>query len=141
MIGLRAATDSDKLHMAKCFSLDSWHQKEHIESWLNSHLTTFYDEQGPILHMAFTDEGATIRLHAQFDPLAKRRTARAIPQVLEMIKRVARENGYTSLALWSESPSLIAFMERLGFKKSGEDYSLALEAHDADVRPQRPANC
>jgi hypothetical protein len=141
LIGLRSTTEEDRLHLAKCFSVDEWHQKESVENWLGSSLTTFFDERGALLHMCFTEEGKTLRLHSQFDPLAKLRTARAIPQVLEMIKAIAKESGYTELRFWSESPSLIALLEKLRFTKEGEDWILPLEMNDASQRSQRPANC
>jgi hypothetical protein len=140
MIGLRPATEEDKLHLAKCFSLDEWHQKEQIENWLEAELTTFFDERGVLLHMCFTDERPTLRLHAQFDPLAKFRTARAIPQVLEIIQSVAVQNGYTALSFWSESPSLIAILEKLRFSKQGECWMLPLEAAHANVRAECSTN-
>lgn len=141
MIGLRAATDADKLHLAKCFSLDEWHRREHIENWMATDITTFYDERGPVFHMAFNSEGKSVRLHAQFNPLEKYRTAKAIPRVLEILKDVAVSGGYDTLCLWSASPGLISLLERLGFKKSGEDYVLTLEAGNAAIRTERAANC
>lgn len=141
MIGLRSATAEDKLHLQKCFSLDEWHAKEHVENWLAADVTTFFDERGALLHMAFAMEGETLRLHAQFDPLAKMRTARGVPEVLKIIKCVAGQNGYTRLAFWSMSPSLIGFMARLGFIKSGEDYALDLvETGDAPIRAECPTD-
>lgn len=136
MIGLRPATEEDKLHLAKLFSLDQWHVKEHVEDWLSVEITTFFDAQGPVFFMAFTDEGKTLRLHSQFNVMEKYRTAKAIPVVLEIIKGVALENGYTRLVFWSESPSMIAFMEKLKFRKQGEDYVLSLEVSNAGFRPE-----
>ena len=127
MIGLRPATESDKLHLVTCFSLDMWHAKEKVENWLNSDLTTFFDERGPIFHMAFTPEGKSLRMHSQFDPREKYRTSKGIIDALAKIKELAWHCGYTQLVLWSESPSLVAFMEQLGFEKLGEDYVLKLE--------------
>jgi hypothetical protein len=137
MIGLRPATEADRLHLAKCFGLDQWHAKEHIEDWLSVELTTFFDAHGALLHMCFTEEGKSLRLHSQFDPMAKFRTARAIPEVLQIIANVARENGYTRLVFWSESPSMIAFMEKLKFRKQGEDWILPLEVSNSTLGTER----
>jgi hypothetical protein len=134
MIGLRPATEADKVHLQGLFSLDEWHKREQIENWLSrKDVITFFDATGPIFYMCFTDERPILRLHAQFNCAEQYRTAKAIPTVLQIIKFTARQNGYTQLVLWSESPSLIALMERLGFKKSGEDYVLALEAQIAAI--------
>jgi hypothetical protein len=137
MIGLRPATEEDKLHLAKMFSRDQWHVKEHVEDWLSVEITTFFDAQGPVFFMAFTDEGKTLRLHSQFNVMEKYRTAKAIPQVLDIIKGVALENGYTRLVFWSESPSMIAFMEKLKFRKQGEDWVLPLEVQFATLGTER----
>lgn len=130
MIGLRAATEADKLHLAKCFSLDEWHRREHIENWMATDITTFFDEQGALLHMAFNQEGLALRMHAQFDPMAKTRTAKAIPKVLAVIAELAITQGIDRLVFYSESPRLISYMQRLGFRGESNglagDYSLAL---------------
>lgn len=127
MIGLRSTNLQDTLHLAECLELDEWHKNEILETWLKRNLTTFYDEKGPIFHMCFTQEGKTLRLHAQFDPREKMRTARGIIFALEQIRRVGMGQGLERLVLWTESPGLARFMGRLGFTKDGEDYVLGLQ--------------
>lgn len=137
MIGLRPATEADRLHLAKLLSLDQWHQRENVEDWLSVEITTFLDAHGPIFFMAFTEEGKTLRMHSQFNAMEKYRTAKAIPDALEIIANVARENGYTRLVFWSESPSMIAFMEKLKFRKQGEDWILPLEVSNSTLGAER----
>jgi hypothetical protein len=128
MLGTRKSTEADKQHLVECHLLDEWHQDDApVNDWLNATLTTFYDSRGPIFHMAFADDkDQTLRMHAQFDPRERHRTARAIPAALGYITELALTTGYQKLALWSKSPKLIAFMQRLGFTQEGEDYVLYL---------------
>ena len=126
---LRPSTDKDIRHLAECLRLDPWHSKEKLESWVNvsGGLSTVFDHSGPVFHMAFTEEGKTLRLHAQFDPRAsKLRTAHGVIVALGWIGLTA-QGKFDKLAFWSESPNMIEFMRELGFEKEGEDYVLSLQ--------------
>ena len=126
---LRPSTAKDIQHLAECLRLDPWHSKEKLEDWVNvcGGLSTVYDVGGPVFHLAFTEEGRTLRLHAQFDPRSSKvRTAHGVIAALGWIGLTAA-GKFDRLAFWSESPSMVAFMKELGFKQDGEDYVLALE--------------
>ena len=126
---LRPSSEKDIRHLAECLRLDPWHSKEKLESWVNvsGGLSTVYDHNGPVFHLAFTEEGRTLRLHAQFDHRSpKVRTAHGVIVALGWIGLTAK-GKFDKLAFWSESPSMIDFMRELGFVKEGEDYVLSLQ--------------
>ena len=82
---LRPSTDKDIRHLAECLRIDPWHSREKLESWVNvsGGLSTVYDAGGPLFHLAFTEEGRTLRLHAQFDPRSpKVRTAQKAADIV-----------------------------------------------------------
>lgn len=125
---IRPSTDKDIQHLGECLRLDPWHSREKLESWVNASggLSTVYDETGAIFHLAFTEEGRTLRLHAQFDYRQKFKTAHGIIVALGWIGLTA-QGKFDRLALWSESPDMLEFMKRLGFEREGQDYVLPLQ--------------
>jgi hypothetical protein len=125
---LRPSTDKDIKHLAECLRRDPWHRKEKLEDWVNvtGGLSTVYDHEGAIFHLAFTEEGRTLRLHAQFDPRQKFKTAHGIVVALGWIGLTA-QGKFDKLAIWSESPDMVEFMRRLGFEREGEDFVLPLQ--------------
>lgn len=136
---LRAPTPSDIEHLRECLSLDIWHVGQTEEQWINcaGGLTTFYDHKGPIFHMAFENEPEhTLRVHCQFDLREKRRTAVGLVRAFQQITALAAKNLYDQIKFNSDSPTLVAFFDRLGFKKEGNEYTLTLRGegnNDANV--------
>jgi len=131
MVRVRPPTATDLFHLQRCHEQDEWHRDDAtFEQWITAPggITTFYDDAGPIFHMAFFLEGKTLRLHAQFDSHGgKFRTARTIIVALDRIERLARENGTQRLAIWTKSPGLEKFMTGLGFVRENEDLILELK--------------
>lgn len=79
--------------------------------------------------MLFVKEGDALRIHCQFDPKEKRRTAVALYDAFEKVTSLAASNGYSKIVFESISPTLIGFFTRLGFQKSnGDDYVFLIRA-------------
>jgi|SRR5208337_2309663 len=132
MIGIRPATAEDCQHLAECLALDEWHKTETPEQWTQCQggLITFFDEKGPIFHMAFEDElEETLRVHCQFDPRERRRTALGLLDAFNKVTATAKQSGKKRIVFKSESPKLIAFLERLGFAPclGTDDFELKFE--------------
>lgn len=128
MLTLRPASTDDLEHLRICLSLDTWHAGETYEQWADCKggLTTFADDAGPIFHMAFEEEEKTLRVHCQFDPRERLRTAKGLRFAFERVTNLARKTGIEKIVFKSESPNLIGFFEKLGFEKEGDDYALQL---------------
>ena len=66
--------------------------------------------------MAFEDEPEqTLRVHCQFDPRERRRTALGLLEAFKQVMDTAKKAGKKRIVFKSEAPKLIAFLGRLGF--------------------------
>lgn len=81
------------------------------------------DEQGPIF---FVRGENCLRLHIQFAPNQKRRTARAISEFASTIAKGAKKLGYSELIFESVFRPLIRFLHKRGFISSQSEHILRL---------------
>lgn len=86
-------------------------------------LYTVEDEQGPIF---FVRGENCLRLHIQFAPNQKKRTARAISEFASTIAQGAKKLGYSELIFESVFRPLIRFLHKRGFVSSQSEHILRL---------------
>ena len=126
-IAVRRLTEEDTNHLREAISIDVWHTGQLPEDWIEARekILTFFDEEGPIFHMGWELEPEkTVRVFCQFDlRVNKARVARALLLAFDMTVEQAKSNGIKRIVFKSESPKLIAFLERQGFTSAGNgDY-------------------
>jgi hypothetical protein len=115
-----STTTADLPLLTEWIAADPWHKNQPTTFWLGSGTIVaarLEDAQGIVLFLRADDEhNGAVRLHVQFAPesvVSKRRVAvallRAIPTFAETVGR--------PLITESVSPSLIKFLERVGFER------------------------
>lgn len=135
---LTTTQESDLPQITEWIQADPWHRDDprHTAEFLltGNGLMTFCltDDKGPLCYVRLDDEGSVMRLATQFGPeseVAKRRLVHGLlSEGIPFIIAFGRENGYKGIIFESTSPSLIAFMDKLGFKSvGGADYQLTFE--------------
>ena len=87
------------------------------------------DSEGPLCYVRLDVEGEVLRLSTQFGPeeqVSKRRLVTGLLDAgIPAIKIFAKGKKYKGIVFESVSPSLIAFMDKQGFKAAGgNDYML-----------------
>jgi hypothetical protein len=132
MIEFVASTFKDISRIQRWTDADIYHKGQNSPSWwvTGQGLLSFsiHDEKGPLFFVRM-DSGEYIRLSVQFAPLeevGKLRLIRAMLQTLPKLIEVAKKEKGKGLIFDSESPTLVRFMEKMGFKNVGDDsYRLA----------------
>jgi hypothetical protein len=126
MIRFHPSNESDIDRIQEWTNLDTYHKGQNNPSWwlTGNGLLSFclFDEQGPVFYVRL-DDGDLIRLSVQFAPLSvvpKKRLVRAMIQTLPKLINVAKSYGKKGMIFSSESPSLILFMQRAGFRCSDD---------------------
>lgn len=74
------------------------------------------DEEGPVIFVRQEREGNNLRLHTQFPPDSRKRVAASLERAYPFVKEWALEHKIEAIVFESESPTLIRFMARFGFK-------------------------
>jgi len=135
---LTTTKTTDLPQIAEWIQSDPWHRDDprHTPEFL---LTGYgmisfclTDDKGPLCFVRLDEEGKLLRLATQFGPeseVSKRRlVAGLLGEGIPYIIAFARENNYKGIVFESTSPTLIAFMDKLGFKSvGGVDYQLTFE--------------
>jgi hypothetical protein len=132
---LSTANESDLPQIAEWIKADPWHRDDprHQPEFLltGNGLMTFCltDKEGPLCYVRLDAEGEVMRLATQFAPeseVSKRRLVHGLlSEGIPFIIAFGRESGYKGIVFESTSPSLIAFMGKMGFKSvGGDDYQL-----------------
>lgn len=124
---------SDIPQLIDWIAADPFHHNMNPEWWLtgNDCITAFVviDNEGPTMYARLDEEGDRARIHVQFAPeseVSKRRTVAGLIFGLEGIKRMA--SGKRAIVFESESPLLILFLEKIGFKSAGGiDYEVEIQ--------------
>lgn len=131
-----APTTYDDLALIRGWILvDPWHKDD--PSFQAEKLLTGFgllsfclrDEEGPLCFVRLDAEGDMVRFATQFGPEGEVSKRRLILGMLSLgiptIANFARRKGYRGLVFESVSPTLIAFMQKQGFKHAeNNDYSL-----------------
>jgi len=135
---LTEAKDTDLPQIEEWIKADPYHKDDarNQATFLQtgSGLLTFCltDDQGPLCYVRLDAEGEVMRLATQFAPeseVSKRRLVHGLlNEGIPAIIAFGKENGYKGIVFESTSPTLIAFMGKLGFKSvGGVDYQLTFE--------------
>ena len=135
MIKVRVTKEADREQIRELIATDTFHvgntqpefflpslepKKTNVE--LNTTYLTVEDANGPVF---FVRAEQAVRVHIQFG-LSKLRTAKALKEFIEMNKIPLKSKGACQIITESISASLIGFLERLGFKKSPDEFVLPL---------------
>lgn len=120
-----AQQDSDLQH--RDINPDFWLTGA-TDSYLAFKLT---DHEGTVCFVRFDQEARTARLHTQFAPsdiVSKNRLVAAMIDGFERVFPYLQSSGFDGVVFESTSISLIAFMQKHGFRHlTGDDYKLAFE--------------
>jgi len=81
------------------------------------------DEQGPIFYVRGEN---VLRLHIQFAPNERRRTAAAVAEFAETMAQGAKKLGYSELIFESVYRPLINFLHKRGFRESTTEHIMDL---------------
>src|SRR5208282_5950634 len=115
---------------------DPWHCVLGGDFWLNGSGCFFacklLDGEGTVCYVRVDDEGYGYRLHTQFAPeyvVSKSRVVRAAIKFFLKLSGLARQNGKQWIITESESPKLIAFLHRLGWKDAEQANNFVLGVH------------
>ena len=93
------------------------------DSQTKTFLYAVEDEHGPIFYVKGEN---CLRLHIQFAPNEKRRTARAISEFASVMAQGAKKLGYAELIFESVFHPLIRFLRKRGFVSSQSEQILSL---------------
>jgi hypothetical protein len=125
MIKLLPSTEKDVGQIQQWTLADIYHNHQNNPEWwlTGNGLLSFKaeDETGPVFYLRM-DGGDVCRLSVQFAPsdvVSKRRLIRAMLETLLKMIEVAKSVSSKGLVFDSSSPTLIKFMQRAGFKDTG----------------------
>jgi hypothetical protein len=135
---LTATTEVDLPQISEWIQADPYHkddprnQAEFLMTGLGLLTFCLTDDKGPLCYVRLDAEGDLMRLATQFGPeeeVSKRRlVVGLLNEGIPAIIAFGKENGYKGIIFESVSPSLIAFMDKAGFKSvGGVDYQLTFE--------------
>jgi hypothetical protein len=136
MIKFLEATLDDIPQIAAWSKSDPYHLHQDCpEWWLGDGAVLAFcllDECGPLTYVRLDAEGEYVRMHVQFPPesvVSKSRLAKGIIHCQLTLSEYFKGSDYWGFIFNSTSPSLIAFMGRLGFVRVGDtdDYRLDFE--------------
>lgn len=138
MAKITVTTEADLSQIQEWINADSYHKdvpRCTAEGLLtgNGALTfRLQDDEGPLCFVRLDAEGEFLRLSTQFGPeseVSKRRLVTGLLSTgIPAITMFGKENKYKGIVFESTSPTLIAFMDKQGFRlKSGDDYVLVFE--------------
>jgi hypothetical protein len=138
MITFEVATANDYPTLAAWVEADPWHRHQgHAEWWLGANADLAFktvDEEGVVYFGRIDREGDLARLNVQFAPeavVSKKRVALGLLQSFQTVKRFYQDKGVKGFVMDSTSESLVAFVERMGFKASGgNDYRYDFEGNN-----------
>jgi hypothetical protein len=123
---LRPPTEEDFKNLGECLARDQYHSAQTVEQWKNSkaELITFYDEKGPIFHIALE---RVLRVHFQHDQTRDLETRKkAMSEAIEWLKGHSREAGFVEIIFESTIKPLIKFFSQFGFKPSPAENKVTL---------------
>ncbi len=123
----RPTTSTDKEQIAGWIAADPDHNgKSQAEFWLpgkDISCFTVEDEMGTVFYVRAE---TVMRLHIQFAPQQKTRTARAIDEFTPWIATAAKKRGCKQLIFESVFAPLVRFLEKRGFWASPNEYVMDL---------------
>jgi hypothetical protein len=126
-IKFSGVSEEDLPRLTEWIAVDQWHNGQPPLWWIcpESVITArLDDEEGPAMYIRINRDGERVRLSTQFAPesiVSKKRVAIAVSDAFPRIAEVMRHQDATGIIFSSESPLLITFMERMGFKSVGND--------------------
>jgi len=137
---LEPAVELDLPEIATWVAADPWHQNLGGNYWLTGSDCIFacklLDDEGTVVYVRVEDdtfgEANGFRLQTQFAPehvVSKHRVVRMALQFFQTLTQLARANGKQYIITESESPKLIAFLHRLGWKDAEQANNFVLGVH------------
>jgi len=141
MINLTPILPDDLEQVREWIQADPWHKDDYRHSaeflLTGNGLLTFclMDDKGPLCFVRLDAEGEMLRLATQFGPESEVSRKRLIVGLLSMgipaIVKFGKDRGFKGIVFESTSESLIAFMDKQGFKAAGgDDYALTFEGNN-----------
>lgn len=130
-----ASTASDIPQLIDWISADPFHHNMNPEWWLTGGecLLAFVvmDDAGPTMYVRLDEEGDLVRVHVQFGPedeVSKKRVAASLKDGFVRVADFVKTSQKKGLVFESESPLLILFLEKMGFKSvGGTDYKFMFQ--------------
>ena len=124
MLRVREVSESDRAQISDWIEKDADHKdKCDADFWLKSapglKLFAIEDSCGTIFYVRGE---SLLRLHIQFAPDQKVRTAKAIDEFTELIAAGAKKQNYKQIIFESVFAPLVRFLNKRGFRKSENEY-------------------
>jgi hypothetical protein len=127
MIKFRFVTENDRSQLENWISADSEHSGQPVSFWMPSDEKiqnyVIQDEQGDLFYVRAEN---LLRLHIQFAPNQKERTARAVDEYTQTLAQGAKKLGYKQLIFESTFKPLIRFLQKRGFRSSQNEQVMDL---------------
>lgn len=129
MLTRREVSTADRDQIAEWISQDSDHKdRGDANFWLpenekDDQCFAMEDEHGTIFYVRLEK---VLRLHVQFAPKERQRTAAAIDEFTKQIATAAKATGYAQLIFDSVFAPLIRFLHKRGFRSSPAEQVLDL---------------
>ena len=129
MLKYRKVTANDRSQLEKWIASDPEHRdKTSPEFWLpeegdGTNRFAIEDDHGTVFYVRAEN---VLRLHIQFAPDERKRTAKAIDEFTKLISSGARQKKYKQLIFDSVFEPLIKFLERRGFHRSQNEQVMDL---------------
>lgn len=133
MINFVPTNLEDKAQVRKWIQQDPFHKADYTDEMADSMLTgaedcflacAVKDEGGVVFYLQLKHEGGLVRIGTQFGPseeVSRSRVAHTITEIMPALRILAASKGAKGLVFYSNSPSLVKFMSRWGFKPTGVD--------------------
>lgn len=127
MLKYRATTDLDKEQIAAWIAADPDHKgKSKPEFWLPDKNISCFAAEDDAGMVFFVRAETVMRLHIQFAPQQRLRTAKAIEEFTPWIAAAAKKRGCKQLIFESVFAPLIRFLQRRGFCASPNEQVMGL---------------
>jgi len=130
---LAPSNESDLPEIGAWVAADPWHNSLGDDFWLTGSNCFFagklQDDRGTVCYVKVREEDRGYRLDTQFAPayqVSRSRVVKAAIKFFAVLGDLARANGKQYIIAESRSPSLIAFLERVGWRYGNGD-NLKLE--------------
>ena len=124
MLRYREVSETDRSQISDWIAADEDHRNKcDADFWLAKEpgvkLFAVEDSCGTIFYVRGE---SLLRLHIQFAPDQKVRTAKAIDEFTELISAGAKKQNYKQLIFESTVAPLVRFLNKRGFRKSENEY-------------------
>lgn len=123
----RPTTNTDKNKIVEWIAADPDHAgKSEAEFWLPDKDVSCFAVEDELGAVFYVRAETVMRLHIQFAPNQRARTARAIDEFTPWIAAAGTKKGCKQMLFESVFAPLVRFLEKRGFRHSPDEYVMEL---------------